>query len=232
MTPAQVSEAVSGFASAYVNDWESWLSVPGPAEAGDARADPPPLAGDATAPDAPRARRGDTPRAVPRGPVRRCPGVDRRPRHARPLDVQAANGGPGAVPSGPVGELQPPHRHRRGFLRRITKSILLVTDGRIGPAFDSTVRTRLRLERPRYSTDWIGAVDLIADDLAAFESRHGPLAEAVPKRFRHLAVGRLYDMALGPRGAYSGQVPVDRSCARSGAVVRPTERPRAEEAWR
>jgi hypothetical protein len=40
----------------------------------------------------------------------------------------------------------------------ITKSILLVTDGRIGPAFDSTVRARLRLERPRCSTDWIGAV--------------------------------------------------------------------------
>jgi hypothetical protein len=40
----------------------------------------------------------------------------------------------------------------------VTKAILLVTDGRIGPAFDSTVRTRLRLERPRYSTDWIGAL--------------------------------------------------------------------------
>ncbi len=80
----------------------------------------------------------------------------------------------------------------------ITKSIMLATDGRIGPAFGRKVRTNLRLEPPPYSTDWLGMVDLIADDLAAFESRYGPLADAVPERFRHFAVGRLYDMVFGP----------------------------------
>jgi hypothetical protein len=46
-------------------------------------------------------------------------------------------------------------------------------------------------------------LDRISDDVAAFEATDGPLEDAVPTQFRHLAVGRLYDMALGPRGAQS-----------------------------
>lgn len=200
MTPAQVSDAVSGFASAYVRDWESWLAVRG--------AQRPVVLGQIL-------RRWQATRPQPMRRERAAA------THAAPYledlfaDAQASIGVLGSL------DLSAFRRRTEGQERSlralwgnfsrltttgeascvgITKSILLVTDGRIGPAFDSTVRERLRLERPKYGTDWIVAVDLIADDLAAFESKHGPLAEAMPQRFRHLAVGRLYDMALGPRG--------------------------------
>jgi hypothetical protein len=201
MTPAQVSEAVSGFALTYAKDWESWLAVPAPQR--------PVMLGQIL-------RRWQATRPQP---MRRERAAATHPApYLEDLfaDAQVSVASLGALDLSTI-------RHRTDAQERslrglwgnftrltatgeascvgITKSILLVTDGRIGPAFDSTVRTRLRLERPLYSADWIGALDLIADDLAAFESRHGPLAEAVPKRFLHLAVGRLYDMALGPRGA-------------------------------
>lgn len=81
----------------------------------------------------------------------------------------------------------------------ITKAVLLLTDGRIGPAFDSQVREKLRVGRPAMCGDWLHILQDIGEDIAAFESIHGPLANAVPPRFAHLAYGRLYDMALGPR---------------------------------
>lgn len=188
-------------ASTYVNDWESWLAVPAsrrPAVLGQIL-----RRWQATRPQPMRRERAAATHPAP---------------YLEDLfaDAQASIGAVGALDLSTFRRrTETQERALRGlwgnFTRLtatgeascvgITKSILLVTDGRIGPAFDSTVRTRLRLERPRYSTDWIGAMDLIADDLAAFESRHGPLTDAVPKRFGHLAVGRLYDMALGPRGA-------------------------------
>lgn len=81
----------------------------------------------------------------------------------------------------------------------ITKAVLLLTDGRIGPAFDSQVRTKLGVGRPATCGDWVQILQDVGEDIAAFESTHGPLAKAVPSRFAHLAYGRLYDMALGPR---------------------------------
>ena len=81
----------------------------------------------------------------------------------------------------------------------ITKAVLLLTDGRIGPAFDSQVRTRLGVGRPATCRDWIQILQDIGEDIVMFESTHGPLTKAVPSRFAHLAYGRLYDMALGPR---------------------------------
>lgn len=81
----------------------------------------------------------------------------------------------------------------------ITKAVLLLTDGRIGPAFDSKVRSQLGIGRPATCRDWINVLGGVGDDIAAFEAIHGPLTEAVPSRFMHLAHGRLYDMALGPR---------------------------------
>ncbi len=74
-----------------------------------------------------------------------------------------------------------------------------MTDGRIGPAFDSQVRAKLGVGRPATFQDWLLALQDIAEDIAMFESIHGPLSKAVPVRFGGLAYGRLYDMALGPR---------------------------------
>lgn len=81
----------------------------------------------------------------------------------------------------------------------ITKAVLLLTDGRIGPAFDSQVRRKLGVGRPATCREWLQILQDIGDDIAMFESVHGPLTKAVPTRFAQLAYGRLYDMALGPR---------------------------------
>jgi len=81
----------------------------------------------------------------------------------------------------------------------ITKAILLLTDGRIAPAFDSRVRQELRIDPPSTCISWASTLEDVADDIIAFETVQGSLASAVPKRFAHLAYGRLYDMALGPR---------------------------------
>jgi GrpB-like predicted nucleotidyltransferase (UPF0157 family)/mannose-6-phosphate isomerase-like protein (cupin superfamily) len=81
----------------------------------------------------------------------------------------------------------------------ITKAILLLTNGRIGPAFDSIVRKNLGLKDHLKSSDeWIGVLRGISEDILAFEERHGKLAGIVPDRFAQYHVGRLYDMVLGP----------------------------------
>jgi len=82
----------------------------------------------------------------------------------------------------------------------ITKAILLLTNGRIGPAFDSTVRKKLGLkDHLRSSEEWVGVLRGISEDILAFEKRHGmKLADVVPDRFGGYQVGRLYDMVLGP----------------------------------
>lgn len=81
----------------------------------------------------------------------------------------------------------------------ITKAVLLVTDGRIGPAFDSNVRRQIGAGRTETCAAWLEVLEDVAEDIAAFEARNGPLDKAVSPPFAHLAYGRLYDMALGPR---------------------------------
>lgn len=81
----------------------------------------------------------------------------------------------------------------------ITKAVLLLTDGRIGPAFDSQVRSKLGVGRPGTCREWLQTLQDVGEDIAEFESSHGRLTRAVPARFAQLAYGRLYDMALGPR---------------------------------
>lgn len=81
----------------------------------------------------------------------------------------------------------------------ITKAVLLLTDGRIGPAFDSQVRSKLGVGRPATCHEWLRILQDVGEDIAVFESSRGRLSKAVPVRFAQLAYGRLYDMALGPR---------------------------------
>ena len=76
---------------------------------------------------------------------------------------------------------------------------MLVTNGRIGPAFDSIVRKKLGLkDHLRSSEEWIEVLRGISEDILAFEKLHGKLSEIVPDQFAKYQVGRLYDMALGP----------------------------------
>jgi hypothetical protein len=85
----------------------------------------------------------------------------------------------------------------------ITKAVLLLTNGRIGPALDSTVTARIGVRPPATCQDWLHVLEAVGEDIAAFEAVHGPLSKAVPLRFAHLEYGRLYDMIAGPRGAVS-----------------------------
>ena len=81
----------------------------------------------------------------------------------------------------------------------ITKAVLLLTEGRIGPALDSRVRRRLHIDKPTTSQSWVDILVEVAADIDAFEHIHGPLQNSVPGIFANLEKGRLYDMALGPR---------------------------------
>lgn len=81
----------------------------------------------------------------------------------------------------------------------ITKAVLLLTRGRIGPAMDSEVRRAIGVPRMRSYEEWLAVLDHVAEDIAEFEAREGPLNKAVPARFSRLEYGRLYDMVMGPK---------------------------------
>jgi hypothetical protein len=82
----------------------------------------------------------------------------------------------------------------------ITKAVLLLTNGRIGPAFDSTVRRQLGIDHVVDPEEWIMTLVEISLDIRAFELKYGvSFIEAMPSEFQHLQVGRLCDMVLGPR---------------------------------
>lgn len=202
MTPAEVWAAVDGFSAKYARDWSDWLAADP-----DAR---PELFG----------------RILRRWQATRPLEARRLKSDARPgaplLDalLEAA-----AEPLSAVGNLTVLTVRQRTSLQDealsvlwdvfshltttalascvgITKAVLLMTDGRLGPALDDRVRTRLGVSGPAKSvscSDWLQILQGVGDDLAAYESAHGPLVEAVPPRFAHLEYGRLYDMAMGPR---------------------------------
>jgi hypothetical protein len=73
-----------------------------------------------------------------------------------------------------------------------------IDGGAIRLAFDSKVQGQVG-RRPANTSEWLEALDEISDDIAVFESINGPLADVVASRIAHLGVGRLFDMALGPR---------------------------------
>ena len=81
----------------------------------------------------------------------------------------------------------------------ISKAVLLLTEGRIGPAFDSEVRRKLGTGSILTPAAWVENLRNVATDIAEFErSNQCALCESVPKEFAHLHYGRLYDMILGP----------------------------------
>ncbi|MBZ5569579.1 MAG: hypothetical protein LAN64_17265 [Acidobacteriia bacterium] len=82
----------------------------------------------------------------------------------------------------------------------VSKAILLVTKGRIGPAFDSNVKKRLKA---LYVTDcktYIKALAAIASELVGFEARELTTLDGLAEKAgRPADVGRAVDMVLGPR---------------------------------
>ncbi|MGF6400314.1 hypothetical protein ABH905_003980 [Pseudomonas frederiksbergensis] len=80
----------------------------------------------------------------------------------------------------------------------ISKAVMLVTNGRVGPAFDSKVRDELQLKGKIESAgDWIEALHAAAIDISTFEKNNKTtlqLASGID-----LPAGRIHDMALGPK---------------------------------
>jgi hypothetical protein len=81
----------------------------------------------------------------------------------------------------------------------ISKATLLLTEGRVGPAFDSVVRRHLGIGPIADCGSWVSRIRNVAGDIGQFESNQGlPLREAAPEEFRAFHRGRLYDMVFGP----------------------------------
>lgn len=198
-TPAQIQADVNGFAARYVQDWEHWLAA--------SAIERPELFGrilrkwQATRPKAMRRLRKEAQHDGPflddllkeaEEPLRVLAGLSvktialRTPAQNEALEKLWAVFSQLST-SGTVSCVG------------VTKAILILTEGRIGPAFDSRVRSNLGVEPPTTCSEWLRILQEISEDIAAFERDHGAITKVVPTRFAALACGRLYDMALGPR---------------------------------
>lgn len=83
----------------------------------------------------------------------------------------------------------------------VSKAILLVTKGRIGPAFDSKVKGALDAWYVMDGGTYLKALGKIASELAAFEVRESRTLESIAEQAgRPAEVGRVLDMVWGPRG--------------------------------
>jgi len=90
-------------------------------------------------------------------------------------------------------------RHGLAGVVGISKAVLLLTEGRVGPAFDSKVRKELGITDIQDAGSWITNLNRVAEDITAFEQANlCSLRDAVPHEYQSLHYGRLYDMILGP----------------------------------
>jgi len=200
LTPQQVHERVAGFARRYVADWEEWLATP--TESRVAKLGSILRKWQATRPYTMRRSR-DAGRHDP-------PFLEDLIAQAQPYldrisdltmrDLQDI----GPAQEGAMRGLWRVFRHlsleRPASCVGISKAVLLLTDGRIGPSLDSRVRAGLRIERVDSAREWIALLLEVSQDLRAFEQRNRTsLREVVPQEFSHLEEGRLCDMVFGPR---------------------------------
>lgn len=82
----------------------------------------------------------------------------------------------------------------------ISKAVLLLSYGKVGPAFDDEVRTNLGIGPINNADQWIDALKKAHQDVRGFERKNDTtLRCAAPTVFSGLPAGRIYDMALGPR---------------------------------
>jgi hypothetical protein len=198
-TPAQLSADIAGFATSYVHDWDTWLTT--------SNEERPEQFGRIL-------RKWQATRPLP---MRR---LKKEAQHDAPFldDLWQRAAAPLRIVAGcsvlTIAERTPEQdeafRTLWGVFRQlpssgfascvgISKALLLLTEGRIGPALDSRVRSKLGVGRPADCSEWLAILQAISDDIVAFERAHGPIAAIVPTCFAKLTHGRLYDMALGPR---------------------------------
>ena len=83
----------------------------------------------------------------------------------------------------------------------VTKAVLLLTQGRIGPALDSMVRRELYIRQPpAEGTVWVDILQSIGQDISIFETKYGVCIEDLaPVEWSITSPGRAYDMIAGPR---------------------------------
>jgi hypothetical protein len=200
LTPEQVHDRVAGYARRYVVDWDEWLATP--AEDRIAAFGRTLRKWQATRPyrmRRPRDEADHDPPYLEDLVAQAQPHLDlirdltvRTMVDIEPLQQRAMR------------ELWLTFRHlsldRPASCVGISKAVLLLTDGRIGPSLDSRVRAGLGIERVTSASEWVEVLVGVSQDLRAFERANGlSLREAVPEAFRHLGEGRLCDMAFGPR---------------------------------
>jgi hypothetical protein len=80
----------------------------------------------------------------------------------------------------------------------ISKAVLLLSNGRVGPAFDSQVRRHLNTGNINNANEWIDALHVANQDIHAFEVANNILLQQAVPKYAYLHCGRVYDMALGP----------------------------------
>lgn len=205
LTPAEVRRRLNGFKKKYVEDWENWLAM---ADA------------DRVSTFGAIMRKWQGTRPLPmRRPAAEAthepPFMDDLLRESSLIQKSLGSLSLASFPEANSSQLDALHRLWTTFSqlpRRekascvgITKAIMLATDGRIGPAFDSIVRQKLGLKSLlKSSQEWIAILEAISEDILVFESKHQcRFSEIAPERFRGYPAGRLYDMLLGPGAAES-----------------------------
>jgi hypothetical protein len=83
----------------------------------------------------------------------------------------------------------------------ITKAVMLLTSGWIGPALDSHVRASLAVDQPLDPQEWLEILQAVAEDIEAFELEHSiALEQLVPRPLGPVAIGRAYDMVAWASG--------------------------------
>jgi hypothetical protein len=94
----------------------------------------------------------------------------------------------------------------------ISKAVLLLTEGRIGPAFDSQVSKKLQVGKINSAEEWVRRLKQVARDISVFEQQNNcRLNEAAPGEHSMVHYGRLYDMTFGPGNEYAHKESLHRT---------------------
>jgi hypothetical protein len=199
-TPEDVAARMAGFSMNYVRDWETWLATDGPSKV--RKFGKILRKWQATRPYPMRRSRDESDHAPP---FLEDLIDEASPYLSLTRDATVAN-----ICSRSLSETEAlislwhifarlPQREHASCVGR-SKAIMLLTNGRIGPALDSNVRRQLKIPRITDGGEWVELLREIGSDIRAFEHRNAiSLREAVPSEFRRLHLGRIYDMILGPR---------------------------------
>ena len=205
MSPAAVQNRVAMFDQNYKLDWDKWIRALD-SESG--------LGGNATAMFGKLLGKWG---AVRPRPLRRCRAkAEHQPPFLEDL-IQAAEPSLAALEGVTLREADRASANQVGALAElwrvlgalpqvgeagcvgVSKGVMLLTRGKIGPALDRFVRQELGVKRPEHAAAWMELLAAIAGDIHKFEERYGRLERCLGEKVTEAGVGRLYDMLAGPK---------------------------------